>query len=90
MTWHQCRCGRWRWHWGDMRVPATMGHPVRAKITWRPTARQPPYPRFPWKYETESRAAGTGLIPGRMPCPPWVFPHPPWPPWETPRRRRVC
>src|SRR5215475_600976 len=40
-----------------------------------------PYPRFPWKFETESRAPGTGLIWGPQTCPPVTRPpRPPCPP----------
>lgn len=50
------------------------------------------YPRTPLKWESESRAAGTGLIPGRQ----WkhpnrpVYPHPPFPPWERGWQHRPC
>lgn len=30
-----------------------------------------PFPRFPWPFESETRAAGTGLIWGAQ-CPPWM------------------
>jgi hypothetical protein len=39
-----------------------------------------PTPRTPWPFETESRAAGTGLLAGPSPTPPPFPPCPPCPP----------
>lgn len=52
-----------------------------------------PFPRAPWPFETESRAAGTGLLAGFVPpiCPIPIPPPPPFPcvppPMQQWRRR---
>ena len=54
---------------GYMRCPARRGWPAMANIAFQPTSAALPFtPRKPWVYETESRAAGTGLVMGCMPC----------------------
>jgi len=68
-------CGpQWGWcvppYWwlvchGYARIPKTVGYPVRAQIAFRGG----PFPRRPWPFETETRAAGTGLAMGRLPYP---------------------
>ena len=61
-------------------------HTLDPPFAWRPNAAlgRWPFPRAPWPFETESRAAGTGLLwggvsmrprPPRPPCPP--VPRPP-------------
>lgn len=73
-----CRCGRrpvcwrppplwWLVKYGFVLPAQTRGWPVRAKIAFRPNPLDPHMPRMPWPYETESRAAGTGLAMGRLP-----------------------
>jgi hypothetical protein len=48
-----------------------------------------PIPRTPWPFESETRAAGTGLLSGPPPPPP-PCPPPPCPPasWSSSYRRR--
>jgi hypothetical protein len=67
----QCWCPSCRWMWmarcGLVRIPQSRGWPVRAKIAFCPNPVAPLSPRTPWKYETETRAPGTGLVMGMMP-----------------------
>jgi hypothetical protein len=47
---------------GFVLEPKFIGHPVRAALRFKPNPIHPGMPRLPWVNETESRAAGTGLL----------------------------
>jgi hypothetical protein len=74
MRWCQCRScwvqpsPWWLMQRGYMLQPCTRGWPVRAKVGFCPNPVDWRMPRLPWPYETESRAPGTGLVMGKMPC----------------------
>jgi hypothetical protein len=67
-------------HWliehGYMLEPKRVGHPVRAELRFKPNPVDPRLPRLPWPNETESRAAGTGLLLSWWICPPPKPCHP--------------
>jgi len=47
---------------GYVLEPKFIGHPVHAALRFKPNPLDPRLPRLPWPNETESRAAGTGLL----------------------------
>lgn len=58
------KCGSWGWvvQQGYVRVPRVTGYPISSMITFWPRPQH--MPRTPWPYESETRAAGTGLALG--------------------------
>lgn len=71
----RCECRHFRWRqppvwwlvkYGYVLKPRAWGWPVRAKLGFCPNPFDPRMPRIPWPYETESRAAGTGLVMGKL------------------------